>query len=60
LGEEDGQSGNKIETALMDTTDHGRKAIRAALKIGVREGQLGVDIGARNAKLYFCAEASTA
>jgi hypothetical protein len=36
----------------METTDHGSKAIRAALKLGVREGQIGFD-KVRNAKLYF-------
>jgi hypothetical protein len=43
----------------METTDHGSKAIRAALKLGVREGQIGFD-KVRNAKLYFKATTGTA
>src|SRR5690606_12636698 len=40
-------SGNEIEKALAES-DHSRAAVRDALKIGVRDGLLGVRPGPRN------------
>lgn len=59
LGKDDGLSGKKIEETLLDTTEHKRMPIRSGLKIGVKEGRIGVHAGPKNAKLYFLAEVRT-
>lgn len=52
LSREPGLSGNKIEDALEESTDHKQKAIRDALKLGVRKNKITFERGPRNAKLY--------
>lgn len=44
-------SGRTIESVLKDS-DHGRKAIRTALRIGCRRGHIDTRAGAHNATLY--------
>jgi AAA domain len=48
---EEPMSGNRIETALVGT-DHAQKAIRAALKLGIRDGSITTSPGAKNAILH--------
>ena len=48
------QSGRAIEK-LLEHTDHSRDAIRAALKLGVRDGTIEVEDGRRNSKLHSSA-----
>lgn len=44
-------SGRTIESVLKDT-DHGRKSIRTALRLGCRRGVIDTRAGAHNATLY--------
>jgi hypothetical protein len=44
-------SGRTVEAALKEA-DHGRKAIRGALRLGIRRGLIDTRAGAHNATLY--------
>lgn len=52
-----GLSGAKIESGLMETTEHRQKDIRAGLKIGVHEQSIMVEAGPRGARLHFSSSA---
>lgn len=51
-------SGNQIEQALAES-DHTQKAIREAIKLGLRERFLALEKGPRNANLYVNASFSS-
>jgi hypothetical protein len=51
LDDEPDLSGNQIEKKLADS-GHTQKAIREAVKDGIRTGRIGVKTGSRNAKLH--------
>lgn len=53
VDEEPRLSGNEIEKRLGSGSDHTQKAIREALKIGLREHLLAFEKGPRNARLYL-------
>jgi hypothetical protein len=53
VDEEPRLSGNEIEKRLGGATDHTQKAIREALKVGLRERLLVFEKGRHNARLYL-------
>ncbi|MEU8362344.1 AAA family ATPase [Nonomuraea sp. NPDC048882] len=57
LGLAPGQSQRAVEAALKDS-EHGREAIRKALKSGVDRGVLGVSPGRAGGSAYFVKDAS--
>ena len=53
-GQDDPLSGRAIEK-LLEHSDHARTSIRAAVKLGVRDGRIAVEDGPRNSKLHTSA-----